>query len=148
MGLSAVEINLSMVDRALDRRGLASRILHGAPRVWLYNAWGQTKQNQAHAEAEARRRERKAAEAEAQAGKIRTCRAFDEKHQDVVRARKGARRARPRGTDEKTRAWAEEELSRWSSIGRQPHAPKGGTDYMFDAERKVWQAAILSVVAP
>lgn len=147
LDLPAIEIDLSRVDRKLDRAALASLILRRASRSWLFNRMARDAQARVDADAVERRRKQEADEARIQAARILERRAAEYEMRDVLRVRKQARRTARRGTDPATRVWAEAKLADWSNVTRIGAVKKAGADHPFEAEATVWRAVVLDQLA-
>ncbi len=136
-GESAIEIDLSKIDRDLNGPAFIEEILRAAPRRWIYHrAEDDLRQKVLLQEAqEQAKRESRKAYAIAKA-------AQDDEERERARNRP------PRLAGEVETKWAAEERHRWDLLDMEGLFIRPADDGVFDIFPDVWRAWVLSAIAP
>lgn len=136
-GETALEIDLSKVDRAISREELADLLLTDADRTWLHHKV--VARRKAEIEDE-RARRRKIEEENLARKKARTA--------SILQEQEDARAAAPRGATQDFVDFAEHEHRRWQMIGLEKLLFAGGDDSYFDVQPIVWRTMVFCNLAP
>lgn len=136
-GESAIEIDLSKVDRDLNGPGFIEQILQDAPRQWLFHR------------AEERLRQKALQEEAREAAKKERRKTFAiAMEAERQEERRRARERPPRATTDVERRWAARERDQWTLLDMGGLFSRPADDGLFDIEPIVWRAWVLSILAP
>jgi len=137
-GDSVLELDLSKVDRGLDRPALAQLLLDDAPRIWLFH------RDEVRMRAEAFR---KAASAAKRKEDRKTWAIAAEARREDTRA--AARRDPPAAqVSDALRQWAIVQKRNWQMIGSSMLFDAEADDGIFDVPPPIWRARSLMILAP
>lgn len=136
-GESAIEIDLSKVDRDLNGPEFIDQILRAAPRRWLFHRAEDRFRRHAHQQEarEVARKERQKSFAIAKEA---------EREEDRQRARERP----PAKTTASDLQWSTEARHKWELLDMGDLFSRPADDGIFDVDPVVWRAWVLSVLAP
>lgn len=136
-GESAIEIDLSKIDRDLSGPDFIEQILQAAPRRWLHHRAQERLRQKAFLEEDLE-------EAEKERRKTFAIAMDVEREEERQRARQ-----RPPGKAvEAELHWAAAERAQWTLLGMEGLFVRAADDGIFDVEPALWRAWVLSALAP
>lgn len=135
-GHSAIEIDLSKLNRDLTYEELAKLLRHDAPRIWLFHRQADAHEHRIQAAREEARKQQLAVEADAQ------------RRRDAAAEVERAARRRPPAKSAAVFGDMAQNRLRWEAIGRRSFLHAKADDDVFDVPPDVWRIIVLGSIAP